>query len=417
MKIVRAAAFRPPAPPDRDEHAIAAARTIVADVAAGGVDALIAYAERYDRLGGRPLAADRDTLAAAWDTVGDEARTRLARTAERIRRFAQAQAAALTPLRIEIDGFVCGHRIVPLDAAGCYVPGGRYPLPSSALMTIIPARVAGVGVVTAASPDPSPLTLAAAYVAGADQLLRVGGAQAIAALAFGVGCPAADVVVGPGNRFVAAAKRIVSDRVSIDTIAGPSEVCVVCDASADPATVAADLLAQAEHDTDAGAYVVTFDEAFAQRVAAEVQARLADLPTRATAAEALARRGEIVLCADLDEAVAVVNALAPEHLEVVFADPAAEVRVLGAVRHAGGVFVGARAAEVFGDYGAGPNHTLPTGGAARRKGGLSVFDFVKVITTLEGGDGLTAEQVDDAVWFARAEGLEAHARAALRRRA
>ena len=294
-------------------------------------------------------------------------------------------------------------------------------------MTAVTARVAGVARVVVASPRPSAVTLAAAHVAGADAFLAVGGAQAIGALAHGGGGTLApcDVIAGPGNRWVTAAKALVaaSGGVAIDMLAGPSECCVLADGGADAALIAADLLAQAEHDTDAAAVLVTTSAALIDAVEAALAAQLAALPTRDTAAAALARQGCAVLCADLDEALAVVDALAPEHLEVQTADAPA---VAARARHYGGAFVGAGSAEVFGDYGAGPNHVLPTSGTARYSGGLSVFTFLRVRTWLRADDAPPAdaaaaaarrEIIDDTAALARLEGLFGHEAAALARRA
>jgi phosphoribosyl-ATP pyrophosphohydrolase/phosphoribosyl-AMP cyclohydrolase/histidinol dehydrogenase len=280
-------------------------------------------------------------------------------------------------------------------------------------MTAVTARAAGVAEVWVASPKPVDATLAAAAIAGADGLLAAGGAHAIAALAFGAGpVPACDVVVGPGNRWVTAAKRLVAGRVGIDMLAGPSELVVLADATADPSTVAADLLAQAEHDPDALPILVTADSGLAAEVDRALELQLEGLPTRATAEAALAN-GFTVVVPDLAQAVAVCDRLAPEHLQVLTADADGVARRLS---QWGGLFVGESSAEVFGDYGVGPNHTLPTGGVARFKGGLSVFDFLRIRTWLRLEPGEAAAGVArDAAALARIEGLEAHARAAERR--
>jgi phosphoribosyl-ATP pyrophosphohydrolase/phosphoribosyl-AMP cyclohydrolase/histidinol dehydrogenase len=280
-------------------------------------------------------------------------------------------------------------------------------------MTAVTARVAGVRDVWVASPKPQTLTLAAAAIAGAEGVLAVGGAQAIAALAYGVGPIAPrDVIVGPGNRYVAAAKRLVAGAVAIDMLAGPSELVVFADSSADAATVAADLLAQAEHDPDAVPLLVTVDDTLVGRVQSELARQLDDLPTARVARAALAHGGAGVV-SSVDEGVATCNALAPEHLQLELRDADA---VAPRLAHYGALFVGAGSAEVLGDYGAGPNHVLPTGGTARFSGGLSVYTFLRVRTWLQITDCVAARSlVEDAVWLGRAEGLEAHARAAERR--
>jgi len=394
-----------------DAATLTAARAIIEDVRAQGETALRAHATRLGDLPeGAPLVLDRGALKRAFDAQPAEVQALLTRTAARIRAFAEAQRAALTPVDVAVPGGRAGHDIRAVDRAACYAPGGRFPLPSSVLMTAVTARVAGVGHVLVASPRPAAVTLAAAHVADADALLCVGGAHAVAALAFGAGpVPACDVIVGPGNRWVTAAKQLVSGQVGIDMLAGPSELVVLADDSADPETVAADLLAQAEHDPDALPILVTTSERLVDLVNNALRAQLAVLPTFETASAAVSE-GFAVLCATLDEAVDVCDALAPEHLEVMTRDAEA---LRPRLRHYGGLFVGHGAAEVLGDYGAGPNHVLPTGGTARQTGGLSVFTFLRVRTWLR--MDAPAELARDAAALARLEGLEGHARSAERR--
>jgi len=283
-------------------------------------------------------------------------------------------------------------------------------LPSSVLMTAVTAKVAGVESVVVASPRPALVTLAAAAAAGADAVLAVGGAHAVAAMAYGFeGFDACDVVVGPGNRWVTAAKQLVSSSVGIDILAGPSELVVLADETANAVTVAADLLAQAEHDPEALPVLVTTSEALAGAVEAELDRQLIDLPTRRVAGAAL-ENGSIVLVPHIDAAVQVCDRLAPEHLQIMTREPE---KLAAMVDHWGGLFIGGDSAEVLGDYGSGPNHTLPTGAVARYRGGLSVFDFLRIRTWLEIDDPGAARQLtEDAVALARLEGLEAHARAA-----
>ena len=397
-----------------DAATLVAAKAIVDDVQAGGEAALRAHAERLgDVLPGAPLVLAKSVLEAAWRGLAESERACLERTVARVRSFAEAQRSALRDLVVGIPGGRAGHTVAPIERAGCYAPGGRFPLPSSVIMTVVTARAAGVDTVWVASPRPAAVTLAAAHIAGADGFLAVGGAQAVAALAFGAGpVPACDIVVGPGNRWVTAAKQLVAGQVAIDMLAGPSELVVLADASADPATIAADLLAQAEHDPDAVPTLVTTDLALADAVEAALAEQLATLPTAATARAALAN-GAIVLTADLDDAIEACQRLAPEHLELHLAEPWLAVPRL---HHYGALFIGGLAAEVLGDYGAGPNHVLPTGGTARFSGGLSVLTFLRVRTWLELTDrAAAAELVHDAADLARMEGLEAHARAAERR--
>jgi histidinol dehydrogenase len=390
------------------------AAEIVAEVRQGGEAALRGLAERFGEITtGQPLAVDQDQLHSALTTLPGDRRALLERAAARIEDFALAQRAALRDLTLPVPGGEAGHSIAPVDRAGCYAPGGRYPLPSSVLMTAVTARAAGVGEVWVASPRPTQITLAAAAVAGADGLLAVGGAHAIAALAYGIGGPpTCDVVVGPGNRWVTAAKKVVAGDVGIDMLAGPSELVVLADASADPEVVAADLLAQAEHDPEALPVLVTTDAALADAVDDELKRQLEDLPTRDIAGAAL-NNGFAVVAGTLEEALGVCDRLAPEHLQVLTRDAEEVARRLA---HYGGLFIGGASAEVFGDYGIGPNHTLPTGGVARFKGGLSVFDFLRIRTWLRMDHGTdAAAAARDAAALARLEGLEAHARAAERR--
>ncbi len=397
-----------------DPVTLAAAAEIVETVRAEGESALRHYAERFgDRTPSDPLVIDRELLDAARDRLPEKHRELLERTAERIRLFAEVQLATSSDVDITVPGGRAGHRLAPVHRAGCYAPGGRFPLPSSVLMTAVTARAAGVADVWVASPRPSDVTLAAAAVADVDSVLAVGGAHAIAAFAYGAGpVPACDVVVGPGNRWVTAAKQLVAGQVGIDMLAGPSELVVLADHSADPATAAADLLAQAEHDPDALPVLVTTSSELADVVEAELGRQLVTLPTGDTAAAAL-DNGFAVVVEDLDSAIDVCDRLAPEHLQVVTNNAG---QVAGRLSHWGGLFIGETSAEVFGDYGAGPNHTLPTGGGARFKGGLSVFDFVRIRTWLELDDAqAAAEFARDAAELARIEGLEAHARAAERR--
>ncbi len=397
-------------------RALAEAAPIVDAVRTGGEGALREYAERFGdvRPGGEaPLFHDRAALDQALARLPADDRARLERVADRIRRFAEAQYRALCPVSVSVPGGVAEHRIAPVERAGCYAPGGRYPLPSSVLMTAVPARVAGVADVWVASPKPQPLTLAAAAVAGADGLVAAGGAHAIAALAYGAGpISPRDVIVGPGNRYVTAAKQLVAGAVAIDGLAGPSELTVFADDGADPGSVAADLLAQAEHDPDAVPFLVTLDPPLPDRVEQELARQLGDLPSAAIARAALANGGVIVVTS-VEDGVATCDAMAPEHLQLELREAAA---VAPRLSHYGALFVGPGAAEVLGDYGAGPNHVLPTGGTARWTGGLSVYTFLRVRTWLRIDDRAAARPlIQDAIWLGRAEGLEAHARAAERR--
>lgn len=397
-----------PASSGADEGKVAA--DIVESVRNGGEEALRAHAEDLGDLDpGQSLTVDRDDLRVAFEKLDLASRELLVRVHGRIETFARAQREGLSDLNISIEGGQAGHRWIPVNSVGAYAPGGRYPLPSSVLMTVTPARVAGVTSVWLASPRPSDLTLAAAWVAGADGVLAVGGAQAIAALAFGTVTPTCDLIVGPGNKWVTAAKKHLFGEVGIDGLAGPSEILVIADDNADAAVVAADLLAQAEHDVDALPMLVTTSADLADRVEAELAAQLSDLPTAEVARAAL-DNGVCVVVESLSRAAGVSDSLAPEHLAIHASDPRA---VAMQVRNYGSIFVGRSAAEAFADYGAGPNHVLPTGGGARYSGGLSVLTFLKASTWLAVDH--PEDLIEDTARLARLEGLEAHARAALGR--
>lgn len=395
-----------------DAFARGIAEEIMADVSKRGEVALRYHAERLgDVQPGESLVLGKAELKAFYDGLGEKERGVLDRTAERIRAFAKMQRDSVTECEIKVGGGAAGQQIAPVEVAGCYAPGGRYPLPSSVLMGVVTARVAGVPTVWVASPHPDPLVCAAAHTAGADGLLMVGGAQAIAAFAHGAGpVPVCDAIVGPGNRFVTAAKSLVAGAVAIDMLAGPSECLVIADESADPTVVAADLLAQAEHDTAARAILVTTSELMAQQVETEVSRQLQLLPTEDTARAAIEKNSFSVLVKDREAAADVSNRLAPEHLEVHMVDLESMVPLL---KHWGALFLGNNAAEVLGDYGAGPNHTLPTGGTARSYGGLSVHTFLRQRTWLRIDNREDAQTiVQDAVDLALCEGLHGHSRAA-----
>jgi histidinol dehydrogenase len=390
-----------------DVATLSAAAAIVEDVRSRGEAAVREHSEQLGDLSpGDPILLDRRFLDAALDELDPSIGKLLTRVAGRIERFAREQRACLLDLDTEVAGGRAGHRWLPVNAAGAYAPGGRYPLPSSVLMTVIPARVAGVGQVWVASPRPTLVALAAAAVAGADGLLAIGGAQAIAALAFGTFSPPSDVVVGPGNRWVTAAKKHLYGEIGIDGLAGPSEIVVVADAAADPRLVAADLLAQAEHDPDALPILVTDSPEVLSMVEQILTIELASLPTADVAAPAL-DDGYAVVVNDMGEAMDLCDRIAPEHLSLHVESPGNMAERMSSY---GSLFIGDTSAEVFADYGAGPNHVLPTDGGARFQSGLSVTTFLKAPTWLTLTD--PGETARDAARLARLEGLEAHARAA-----
>ena len=405
-----ARSIRPPV----DDQTLDAARVIVNRVLEQGDDAVRGYAEQFgERAPSEPLVLGEEQMTATLDALPGETRDLLSRAAGRIRTFAERQLAAIQPIDVPIAGGRAGHTIEPVASAGCYAPAGRYPLPSSVLMTAVTARAAGCERVVVASPGAHPVALAAAAVAGADQFLAVGGAHAVAAMAYGInGLAPCDVIAGPGNRWVTAAKQLVSGVVGIDMLAGPSELLVIADDSADPALVAADLLGQAEHDTDAVPMLVTTSKILAAAVDREVAEQLETLETRDTARTAL-RNGFVCVVGTLDEVRDAADTIAAEHVEVMMrgADTFAQ-----SLRNAGALFIGAASAEVIGDYGAGPNHTLPTGGTARFRAGLSVASFIRLRTWLRIDDTQEAKQlIKDTIELANVEGLAAHAASAARR--
>ncbi len=354
---------------------------------------------------GEPLRYGREAMETAWLGLPAPLRRALRHAARNIDRMAGWQRPRAWRRAVE-PGVWIGQVLRPLQLVGCYIPGGRHPLPSTLLMTALPARRAGVGRVLAVCPAPSPVVLGAAWLAGVEALYAIGGAQAIAALAYGTeSVPKVDKIVGPGNLYVTAAKQLVAHDCAIDFPAGPTEVLWLAGADAPPAAVAADLLAQAEHDPHAAAWLLTPSRALARRVEAELERQLADLPqpNRNVAARALARRGAVLLTRNLAQAAELANRLAPEHITV----PAGwENRV----RNAGSIFAGAHAPQAVGDYMSGANHVLPTAGLARLRGGLSVYDFLKIITVQELTSAGLARLAPDIAVLARAEGLEAHAR-------
>jgi histidinol dehydrogenase len=373
--------------------------TIVATVRRGGDRALLRYARELDGLDG-PLEIGIDAMRAAARTVPASTRRALSEAAANVRAVARRQVPAGWRTRVA-PGISVEQRVIPLGRVGCYVPGGRYPLPSSLLMTAIPATAAGVREVIVACPRPEPVVLAAALEAGVSRLFRMGGAHAIAAMAYGTTTvPRADKIVGPGNRFVAAAKALVAPDCGIDFYAGPTEILIVS-ARGRASWIAADLIAQAEHDPDARAILITPRRALAEQVAREV---VRQIPARGPARSSLRRHGGIIVTRSTREAIALANDAAPEHLVVDTEDLAR------AVRCAGSLFVGSWSAQVAGDYALGSNHVLPTAGAARVRGGLSAADFVRQITVQRVTRAGLRHISRTVVELARAEGLEAHAR-------
>ena len=392
-----------------------ATREIISDVRSRGDAALLEYTNRFDRRDAslEELEIQQSSLTAALDALAPELRAALEDAAGRVRRYHGCQVQNSWRY-VDENGIELGQQVTPLDRAGVYVPGGKAAYPSSVLMNVIPARVAGVNEVIMVVPAPegelNPLVLAAAAIAGVDRAFSIGGAQAVAALAYGTALvPKVDKRVGPGNAYVAMAKRLVFGTVGIDMIAGPSEVVVVADAQANPDWVAMDLFAQAEHDELACSILITPDNGLADQVAASIERLLPEMERADIIREALANNGAIITVADLNAAAELVNRIAPEHLELPVADPES---LLKRIRHAGAIFLGHYSAEALGDYCAGPNHVLPTSRTARFSSPLGVYDFQKrssLIGCSAEGAGVLART---ASVMARGEGLTAHARSA-----
>ncbi|MBI3770414.1 MAG: histidinol dehydrogenase [Deltaproteobacteria bacterium] len=389
-------------------------RAILDDVRRRGDAALFAYTRRFDgvALTARTIEVPQAAMAHAAAALPRTVRRDLELAARRIRDFHRRQRQASWSYR-DATGVRLGQQVRALDRVGVYIPGGTAAYPSSVLMNVIPAKVAGVGEVIGVTPagrgGVPPAVLAAAHIAGIDRLFRVGGAQAIAALAYGTrSVRRVDKICGPGNVYVATAKRLVFGTVDIDMIAGPSEVLIVADGRAKPAWVAADLLSQAEHDPLAAAILVTPSAALVRAVQAELAMQLATLPRRAIARRALRRHGTAIVTASVAEAIAVANRIAPEHLELAVARPE---RWLPSVRHAGAIFLGEHTPEPFGDYLAGPNHVLPTGGSARFSSPLGVYDFVKRSSVIDASLQALRRLGPAVVRLAQLEGLDAHAHA------
>ena len=384
------------------ESVLPAVRRIVADVRRSGDRALLRYAAKFDGLpGASQLRVSKEEMAAAWEATDAALREALTTAAKQIRGFAKRQLPHSWNCEMT-KGLTVGQVVRPLGSVGCYVPSGRHPLPSTLLMTAIAAQVAGVERIVAVSPKPARETLAAAHLLGITEFYGVGGAHGIAALAYGTASlPCVDKIAGPGNLYVTAAKKLVAFDCAIDMLAGPTEI-VVTSEQGDAAEIASDLVAQAEHDSEALAIFITTQEALAKAVVAETK-----LQSRAnqTAREALERNGIAIVASSVEEARALTNRIAPEHLTV---DSNADLEW---VRNAGSVFVGRWSAQPMGDYISGPNHTLPTGGMARVRGGLSVNDFVKLITVQEYDAAALRELGPQAVSLAEAEGLHGHAEA------
>jgi histidinol dehydrogenase len=381
----------------------ATVRPILDAVRDRGDKALLEYARKFDALERKSVAVPAADLQHAWAGLSAAFRDAVSIAASNIRAFAEMQLPV--EMRREVSpGLQVGQVVRPLDTVAAYIPAGRYPLPSTLIMTVIPAQVARVPNIYVACPRPVPEILGTARLLGVDHFFQMGGAQAIAAFAFGTRTvPRADRIVGPGNIYVAAAKKLLAGEVGIDFVAGPTEILIIS-ADGNPRFLAADMLAQAEHDVDAAAILLTTSKRLANAVAKQIERQLADLPTAGVARKAIQRNSAIIVVRSLDEAVELSNRFAPEHLSI------PDNGLLARVRHAGSVFIGPFSTEAAGDYASGPNHVLPTGGAARLRGGLSVADYLKIISVQQlSGEALRA-LAPAITTLARAEGLEAHAR-------
>ncbi len=383
------------------------AARIVADVGRRGDAALFSWTKRLDRLalGPRNVWVSRAEMRAARKSVSRAFLAAIDHAERNIRAVARRQKPQEWTIEVEA-GVRAGQRVRPIESVGCYLPGGRFSLVSTLLMTVIPAQEAGVSEIVVASPQPGPALLAAAEKLGVRRVARVGGAQAIAAFAYGTrSIPRVDKICGPGNRFVTAAKKLVSNDCAIDMLAGPTEALVFAQRG-NARFIAADLIAQAEHDPDAISVLVTTSAPLARAVAAEIERELADLPKTNLARRSLAKNGAVLVAKNLADAVGFVNRFAPEHLSL----PGGADSLLKRIESAGSIFLGDWSAQSFGDYASGTNHVLPTGGVARTRGGLSVSDFVKCISVQEVSRAGVRRLAPVVAEFARAEGLQAHAR-------
>ncbi len=388
----------------RFAEAEAVVRPILKGVRERGDRALLEYARKFDKLDRQSVVVPREELQGAARKLDPAFREAVKTASRNVRAYAKLQLPRARSAEIS-PGLRLGQLIRPLDTIAAYIPSGRYPLPSTLMMTVIPAQVAGVPNICVTTPRPVPEILGTSALLKVERLFLMGGAHAIAAFAYGTDTvPRADRIVGPGNIYVAAAKKLLAGEVGIDFIAGPTEILIIADDRANPRWIAADMLAQAEHDTDASAILLTRSKRLATAVVRELERQLKTLPTAATARAAIDSNSAIILVKSLDEAVEISNRFAPEHLSI------PDASLLPAIRHAGSIFIGPSSTEAAGDYASGPNHVLPTSGAARLRGGLSSADYVKVISTQELTLPALSALAPAITTLARAEGLEAHAR-------
>lgn len=390
-------------------ESISSVNDIINAVRKDGDNAVRKYAKKFGDGDLSAFKLTEDEIKEAIKQVDEKTIETIKFAVKNVKEFAKAQLSSLKELEVEVNGNILGHKIIPIESVGCYIPGGNYPLPSSAIMTVVPAKVAGVKRVVAMSPKIQPVTVAAAYYAGTDEIYRIGGVQAIAAMAYGTeSIQKVNKIVGPGNKFVTSAKKQVYGECGIDFLAGPSEVLIIADETAKPEFVAADILAQCEHDKDARAFLICFSKEFAQKVDEKAKEYLKNLPTKEIAEQSYNKSFAVVV-RYLDEAVALSNKKAPEHLELCLEN--AE-NLINKFNNYGSLFIGNYSAEVFGDYVSGTNHTLPTNQVAKYSGGLSVFDYIKIQTYQIIREKSIKETALNASYLAEKEGLFAHKLAA-----
>lgn len=390
-------------------EAISSVEEIVHDVKNNGDEAVKRYSKQFDNEDLETFLVSNGQILDAYKKVDKNTIKAIQKSINNVKKFSEKQLKSIRNLKTNIDGNELGHNIIPLESVGCYIPGGNYPLLSSAVMTIVPASVAGVKEIVACSPKIRPETIVAADLAGATKIYKVGGVQAIAAMAYGTeSVPKVNKIVGPGNKYVTAAKKYVYGEVGIDFLAGPSEVMIIADETANPEFVSADMLAQCEHDIDARAFLICFSEEFVKKVEISAQKQLEKLSTKEIATQAFEKSFAIIV-KSIDEAIEISNKKAPEHLEICIKNPK---RIIDKLKNYGSLFIGNYSAEVYGDYCSGTNHVLPTNEVSKYSGGLSVFDFIKIQTyqiISKSGNKKISKFASD---LAEKEGLQAHKLAA-----
>jgi len=408
MKIINGKEYQKNTRKISTDNELKIVRDIIKDVQTFGEKAVIKYTEKFDGLNDKPIRLSKSDIRNAYKSIDNNSLEAIKIAAKRIKSFAIKQKKSLKEFTVKEKGIILGQQIIPIERVGCYVPGGNYPLVSSALMTVIPAKVADVKEIILCSLNISDEVIVAADIADADQIFRIGGAQAIAAMAYGTkSIPKVDKIVGPGNVYVTLAKKEVYGEVGIDFIAGPSELLIIADESANPKWIVADLISQAEHGKDSIINLITTSKELPKRINREVSKQLNNLKTTAIANESL-RKGKIITVKSMQDAINLSNQIAPEHLELLIGNPG---RIVNKLTNYGSMFIGRYSSVVFGDYMVGPNHTLPTSRAARYTGGLSVLDFLK-ITTFQQVSRRGVTKLRAAEILADIEGLEGHKKTA-----